>query len=319
MSEDDSDDEKSEDKVKSKTSDAMDVDPVDEKKIATEEKCLSDAKVLIEEQTAEEVTNSVNTRTETSDSIETRTDSVNSKVGISDSGAENTESVDQVTKSSNSEQTSDEVNLELRTGDITGTKSESGEGKTDVETAKQEEEKAEEVIDAKNETEDLIEVEDTDDYLLYLEDILKLIHKSYYEIYDSGKKENPKENCIPDLKEIIPEVKQKVLKDCNLVFSGLVPSHTPLQQSRAYMVAVSLGATVSADVSAACTHLVAARPGTAKINSSRRHKGIMIVTPLWLWHCAERWERLDERLFPLGKDLGVVDRVTKFPRVIILK
>jgi len=31
---------------------------------------------------------------------------------------------------------------------------------------------------------DMIDVEDTDDYLLYLEDILKTIHKAYYELYD---------------------------------------------------------------------------------------------------------------------------------------
>ncbi len=31
---------------------------------------------------------------------------------------------------------------------------------------------------------DLIELEDHDDYLMYLEDILKTIHKAYYELYD---------------------------------------------------------------------------------------------------------------------------------------
>lgn len=147
--------------------------------------------------------------------------------------------------------------------------------------------------------EELIEVEDLDDYLMYLEDILKNIHRAYYEEYDLIKKEGG--SSIPDLKVVIPNVKKQVLKKCHLVFSGLVPSHIPLQQSRAYLVAISLGATVSPDISPGCTHLVAARPGTAKVNSSRRQKGIIIVTPLWLWHCAERWERLDERLYPLGE------------------
>ncbi|KAL0279337.1 UNVERIFIED_CONTAM: hypothetical protein PYX00_000923 [Menopon gallinae] len=149
--------------------------------------------------------------------------------------------------------------------------------------------------------EDLIEVVDPDDYLTHLEDILKCIHKAYYEEYDVLK---DKDSGIPDLKVIIPKVKQTVLQGCNLVFSGMIPSHKQLQQSRAYMVAVSLGATVSQDVSASCTHLVAARPGTAKVISSRRYKGIHLVTPLWLWHCAERWKRVDEKLYPLGR--GVV-------------
>lgn len=30
-------------------------------------------------------------------------------------------------------------------------------------------------------------------------------------------------------------------------------------------------------------------------------KGVHIVTPDWLWCCAERWEKVDERMFPLNK------------------
>ena len=36
----------------------------------------------------------------------------------------------------------------------------------------------------KGSEDDLIEMEDNDDYLMYLEDILKTIHKAYYELYD---------------------------------------------------------------------------------------------------------------------------------------
>lgn len=114
--------------------------------------------------------------------------------------------------------------------------------------------------------------------------------------------------------EVIPRVKGEILAGCHLVFSGLVPSHVPLSRSRAYAVAVSLGATVSAEVTAETTHLVAARAGTAKVNSSRRQKGVHIVTPQWLWHCAERWEKVDERLYPLGTIL-VVERQAEFTRL----
>ncbi len=37
------------------------------------------------------------------------------------------------------------------------------------------------------------------------------------------------------------------------------------------------------------------------MNKARRHPDIKLVTPDWLWCCAERWERIDERLFPLQK------------------
>ncbi|ENN78084.1 hypothetical protein HUJ04_004515 [Dendroctonus ponderosae] len=141
----------------------------------------------------------------------------------------------------------------------------------------------------------LYEVEDPDDYINYLEDILKQIHTSYYQLYDemeSGK--------IPDLKKVIPYVKSQVLKGCKLVFSGLVPTHYKLEESKAYRVARILGAEVQHNFNNDTTHLVAVRPGTAKVNAGRRRKNLKIVTPDWLWCCAERWEQVDERLFPLN-------------------
>ncbi|XP_050305467.1 RNA polymerase II subunit A C-terminal domain phosphatase [Anthonomus grandis grandis] len=141
----------------------------------------------------------------------------------------------------------------------------------------------------------LIEIEDPDDYLVYLEDVLKRIHRAYYEMYD--KMEAGK---IPDLKKVIPNVKCKVLKGTKLVFSGLVPTHYKLEQSKAYQVARSLGAEVQNDLDDDTTHLVAVRPGTAKVNAGRRRKNLKIVTPDWLWCCAERWEHADERIFPLN-------------------
>ncbi len=49
------------------------------------------------------------------------------------------------------------------------------------------------------------------------------------------------------------------------------------------------------------THLVAAHPGTAKVKDAKKAGDVHVVTPDWLWCCAERWERVDERLFPLAK------------------
>ncbi|XP_047031569.1 RNA polymerase II subunit A C-terminal domain phosphatase [Helicoverpa zea] len=150
-------------------------------------------------------------------------------------------------------------------------------------------------------TDGQIEVEDPDDYLIYLDDILKRIHKHFYDNYDKMGK-----NQIPDLKSIIPEVKSEVLAGTSLVFSGLVPTHQRLETSRAYQVAKSLGAEVTQDFSDKTTHLVAVRAGTAKVNASRRMgegkaNKLHVVTPEWLWTCAERWERVDERLYPLQR------------------
>merc|ERR1719204_3045688 len=168
---------------------------------------------------------------------------------------------------------------------------------------------------------DLMEVEDTDDYLLYLEDTLKAIHNAYYNLFDqlkstaataaaptpsssssSGSQNNDK---VPDLKQVIPSVKRKALGGSSIVFSGVVPTHVRLERSKPFLVARSLGAKVTDKVGDDTTHLVAARLGTAKVNQIRSSKKlesrIHLVTPNWLWDCAERWEKVDERLYSLCK------------------
>ncbi|XP_063700934.1 RNA polymerase II subunit A C-terminal domain phosphatase [Culicoides brevitarsis] len=142
--------------------------------------------------------------------------------------------------------------------------------------------------------ENLIEVEDPDDYLLYLEIILKKIHAAFYEIYD-------KDGSIPDLKTLIPNVKAQVLVGKNLVFSGIVPNHIPLEQSRPYKIAKSLGATVMEGIDDTTTHLVAACSGTFKVHLAKKNPNIKLVAPEWLWSCAERWESVEEQLFPMPK------------------
>lgn len=139
-----------------------------------------------------------------------------------------------------------------------------------------------------------IQIEDPDDYLLYLEIILKNIHKRFYEIYDETKE-------IPDLKIIVPKIRSEVLRNKNLVFSGLVPTNMKLEQSRAYFIAKSLGANVSQNITETTTHLVAVTSGTFKVNAARKKANIKIVNANWLWTCAERWEIVDERLFPLDR------------------
>ncbi|GJQ76601.1 hypothetical protein Trydic_g15464 [Trypoxylus dichotomus] len=149
---------------------------------------------------------------------------------------------------------------------------------------------------AKKIEDEYLDVEDPDDYLLYLEDILKKIHSQFYKEYDQLE-------CgqVPDLKQVIPSVRAQVLKGCNLVFSGLVPTHIKLINSKAYQVAKGLGANVTQDLQEDTTHLVAVRPGTAKVNAGRRRKNIKIVTPDWLWTCAERWEHVSEIIYPLNR------------------
>lgn len=138
----------------------------------------------------------------------------------------------------------------------------------------------------------LVEIEDPDDYLLYLETILKKIHERFYEQYE-------KTGEIPDLKKLIPQLKSEILVGVEIVFSGLVPNNVKLEYSRPYLVAKNMGANVSNSITDETTHLVAASSGTQKVFQAQKSKKISIVTPDWLWTCAERWERVEEKLFPL--------------------
>lgn len=162
--------------------------------------------------------------------------------------------------------------------------------------------KGEAVINDNND--DQVEVEEEDDYLLYLEDILKNLHKEYFKVYDEkcGKDSYGKDVEVPDMKRIIPTYRSKILAGKKLVFSGLVPTPVPLTESRAYKVARLLGAEVTETLESDTTHLVAVRQGTLKASAARKRPDIKTVTPEWLWLCAERWEHVDEALFPLRSE-----------------
>ncbi|XP_069112062.1 RNA polymerase II subunit A C-terminal domain phosphatase-like isoform X2 [Argopecten irradians] len=171
-----------------------------------------------------------------------------------------------------------------------------GKKKEDVDKKADEEDKNEE-----------IEWDDDDDYLIYLEEILSRIHKAFYDLYDQLQNKTVKDKTeYPDLKNIIPYVKRKVLKGCNILFSGVFPTNLPPEKSRAYIVAKALGANIQTNFvprdgsnSDATTHVVAALLGTVKVRTAQKTKGVHIVTPNWLWCCGERYEKVDERLFLL--------------------
>lgn len=163
----------------------------------------------------------------------------------------------------------------------------------------------------------MVDVEDNDDYLLYLEDILNVVHTAYYKMYEQMKRVKK-----PDLKNVVPYVRMKVLKSVNIVFSGIIPTNMNMERNRAFIVAKSLGASIqpklvpreiATDPSEVTTHLIAAHHGTVKVNEAKKIKGIYIVNVDWLWNCSERWEHVDERLFPLTKSRGSPVACTSSP------
>ena len=162
-------------------------------------------------------------------------------------------------------------------------------------------------------------IHDPDDFLLHLGDILERIHTTFYTQYDRMRKKEgtsmaQAEGPTPDLKQIIPKMRQSVLKGAKVLFTGVIPTNLPPEKSPEWNTARAFGAAVHDRlvpglngsnpklVLRATTHLIASKPGTSKLREARKITGLKIVHPKWLWSCAERWKWMDERLFPLSAE-----------------
>ncbi|KAH0617870.1 hypothetical protein JD844_016551 [Phrynosoma platyrhinos] len=147
---------------------------------------------------------------------------------------------------------------------------------------------------------------DQDDHLIYLEEILVRVHTDYYSKYDKYVRKETDE--IPDIRKIVPELKQKVLSGVTILFSGLYPTNYPIENTREHYHATALGAKIAKnlvlneDDPNRTTHLIAARAGTEKVRQAQNCKNLHIVNPDWLWSCLERWDKVEEQLFPLKDD-----------------
>ncbi|XP_061850681.1 RNA polymerase II subunit A C-terminal domain phosphatase [Colius striatus] len=163
-----------------------------------------------------------------------------------------------------------------------------------------------ESLDQSMEEEEEEDDTDDDDHLIYLEEILVRVHTDYYTKYDKYLNKEIEE--IPDIRKIVPELKSKVLADVTIIFSGLYPTNFPIEKTREHYHATALGAKIvknlvlSADDPDKATHLIAARTGTEKVRQAQDCKDLHVVNPDWLWSCLERWDKVEEQLFPLKDD-----------------
>nr|XP_009686994.1 PREDICTED: RNA polymerase II subunit A C-terminal domain phosphatase isoform X2 [Struthio camelus australis] len=172
-----------------------------------------------------------------------------------------------------------------------------------------------ESLDQSMEEEEEEDDTDDDDHLIYLEEILVRVHTDYYAKYDKYLKKEIEE--IPDIRKIVPELKSKVLADVTIIFSGLYPTNFPIEKTREHYHATALGAKIvknlvlSADDPDKATHLIAARTGTEKVRQAQDCKDLHVVNPDWLWSCLERWDKVEEQLFPLKDDYIKTHRVVQ--------
>ncbi|CAJ1084210.1 RNA polymerase II subunit A C-terminal domain phosphatase isoform X2 [Xyrichtys novacula] len=153
---------------------------------------------------------------------------------------------------------------------------------------------------------------DQDDHLIYLEEVLERIHAEYYVRYQAYLKKEVGET--PDIRKIVPELKSKTLEGITVVFSGIYPTNYPMERTREFYHAKALGAKISKNLllsskdPSRTTHLIAARAGTEKVRQAQGYKHLHVVNPDWLWSCLERWERVEEQLYPLKEDYSRTPR-----------
>lgn len=112
-------------------------------------------------------------------------------------------------------------------------------------------------VAASTSKQDLLEWPDHDTYLLRLERILTDVHQEFFARKDAASESSSSSNCdehqLPSLREVMPALRRKVLSGCVLVFSGVFPMNMPLQRSKAYQIATSLGAVVQSDLQSSVT------------------------------------------------------------------
>ncbi|KAF5722987.1 FCP1-TFIIF interacting component of CTD phosphatase [Fusarium mundagurra] len=161
---------------------------------------------------------------------------------------------------------------------------------------------------------------DDDEELIALQDHLTDLHTAFYETYDRRRAERREKegthppahskskrrasvddgvdlSMVPDVGDILDELKSNVLSGLVIVLSGLVPLGVRVEESEIGMQAQSYGAQVLDTVSKRVTHLVVAssRPRTKKVQQAAKIPSIKIVNQNWLTDCLSQWRRLDER------------------------
>lgn len=155
--------------------------------------------------------------------------------------------------------------------------------------------------------------EDGDRELDQLQERLGEVHRRFFEEYERrrtralggrvaalrGEKVLSKDKdvdlkVVPDVKDIMPQIKKPVMDGVVIVFSGVLPLGTDTQNADISLWAKSFGAVIGHKITPKTTHLVAGRNRTAKVREATRYPKVKIVTTQWLLDSLTQWKRLVE-------------------------
>jgi RNA polymerase II subunit A-like phosphatase len=173
---------------------------------------------------------------------------------------------------------------------------------------------------------------DDDNELHFLDQILTNVHSNFFTTYDkhvakanaglgriaqlrgdSKKSAIDDDSLIPDISELMPAMKEEVLEDVVICFTGVIPQgmehdRQVLNPTDSFLQlpnifassdigiwARSFGARVSPNLTTSTTHVVADKNRrTVKVREAAKHNHIKIVDRYWLLECFSSWTRIDE-------------------------
>ncbi|KAG8859993.1 Carboxy-terminal domain (CTD) phosphatase [Serendipita sp. 411] len=133
----------------------------------------------------------------------------------------------------------------------------------------------------------------TDDHELdRVEEILISVHQEYYMAHDA--RLGSKLASIPDVSRIIPSRRKQTFANLGIVFSSVFPLDQRPESTDVWKSATAFGAVCYTDINPEVTHLVAAKPGTVKVDKALAQGNIFVVNPQWLYDSISNWKRQPE-------------------------
>lgn len=143
---------------------------------------------------------------------------------------------------------------------------------------------------------------DDDRELEYLGQALVRIHNEFYFEMEKANQENDK-SAIPDVKDIMTEMKSIVFQGCVFLLSGVLPLGTPLENADIVIWAKSFGATFVENYNPKVTHVICKNGGTFKVRLAKSvDSNVKIVNPDWLFACMSLWDRISEEPYEVKVD-----------------
>ena len=154
-----------------------------------------------------------------------------------------------------------------------------------------------------------------DKHLMSCYSILEEIHTKFYSSIDYAismeKRIEIQMNGLgPSVPKIITTMRETVLKQCNIIFTGVIPQEINLTKHPYVRLVYRFGGQISPQVKEGVTHVVCSKPGTNKSIEGAR-QGCFVVRLEWLLDSVTRWQRQDETKYPFSEMLRYTSQCKK--------